>query len=63
LIMQADPRYGGVLADAQARAALSRLPRGSLQFVPGAGHAIHATRPVEFTRLLLDFTSLPSARL
>jgi pimeloyl-ACP methyl ester carboxylesterase len=56
LILQADRAMGGVLTDEQARRALNALPNGTLVHVPGSGHAIHGTKPVEFTRLVLDFT-------
>ena len=55
LIMQADRALGGVLTDRQAQHALDLLPRGRLLPMPGAGHAIHATRPVEFAGALLNF--------
>jgi pimeloyl-ACP methyl ester carboxylesterase len=56
LIMQADPVRGGVLTDDQAEHALSLLPHGRWVKVEGAGHAIHATKPDEFIRLVREFT-------
>jgi pimeloyl-ACP methyl ester carboxylesterase len=61
LLLQGDPGAGGVLTDAQAAATLKLLSRGELIRVPGAGHAIHADKPVEFTRIVLEFTSRTSA--
>lgn len=56
LLLQADPRRGGVLTDEQADRALRLLPHGTVEYVPGSGHAIHATNPVEFVKLVSDFT-------
>ncbi len=56
LLLQADPGRGGVLTDAQAQRALDLLPRGTWKQVPGAGHAIHATNPREFTELVVRFS-------
>src|SRR5579875_1810149 len=53
LIMQADREMGGVLTDEQVERALALLPNGSLLRMPGAGHAIHAYRPVDFTEAVL----------
>lgn len=55
LIVQADPARGGVLSDAQARRSLHLLPHGTLRFFAGAGHAVHAHAPREFTRLVVQF--------
>lgn len=57
LIMRADPECGGVLTESQASHARNLLPQGNVVYVPGAGHAIHATKPAEFVRLLLAFTA------
>jgi pimeloyl-ACP methyl ester carboxylesterase len=56
LLMQADPAKGAVLEDDNIRGALSLLPRGSAVTVPGAGHAIHASKPVEFVATIERFT-------
>lgn len=58
LILRADPNRGGVLTDVEARRAINILPRGNLIYVPGAGHAIHADKPVEFTNILLRFAGI-----
>jgi pimeloyl-ACP methyl ester carboxylesterase len=62
LLLQADPALGGVLSTEEARRALDILPHGSLVQVPGAGHAIHAYKPVEFVRIVLQFVGLDAAR-
>jgi pimeloyl-ACP methyl ester carboxylesterase len=55
LIVQADPRSGGVLGDAAAQAFVSRLPRGSLMKIEGAPHALHASHPREVASAILRF--------
>jgi pimeloyl-ACP methyl ester carboxylesterase len=60
LLIQADPTMGAALSDASAEYALSLLEHGTLARVPGAGHAVHATKPFEFLRLVLDFTGRTS---
>lgn len=65
LILRADPALGGVLSREEAGRALALLPHGTLIDVPGAGHAIHATHPAAFVRLIRDFVehSETAARL
>lgn len=58
LILRADQSRGGVLTDIEARRAANILPNGKVMYVPGAGHAIHADKPAEFTHLLLDFAGI-----
>jgi len=58
LLLQADPAHGAVLTDADALRTLQLLRQGSLTRVAGAGHAIHAHAPVEFVRLLTEFTEV-----
>jgi pimeloyl-ACP methyl ester carboxylesterase len=60
LILRADQSRGGVLTDIEARRAAHMLPKGTLIYVPGAGHAIHADKPAEFTNILLDFAGITS---
>jgi pimeloyl-ACP methyl ester carboxylesterase len=55
LIIRADPSRGGVLSEAEAQHALDLLPRGSLVYLPGSGHAVHATHPAEFAGLVREF--------
>lgn len=61
LLLQADPDLGAALTDRGASWALSRLAQGTVVRVPGAGHAIHALKPVEFARLVIDFGAQSSA--
>jgi N-formylmaleamate deformylase len=58
LVMQGDPELGAVLTDEQARRTVGLLPHGHLVSVPGAGHAIHAQKPVQFTALVQDFMAM-----
>jgi pimeloyl-ACP methyl ester carboxylesterase len=61
LVLQADPAHGGVLGDAAAQAFVKRLPNGRLEHIPGATHSLHASRPAEVARALLDFDAYVSA--
>lgn len=58
LIMRADPARGGILTADQADRAVQLLPHGSQVYLPGSGHAIHATKPEEFAALVYDFAGL-----
>jgi len=55
LVVQADPDQGSVLGDTAAQEFVSRLRHGTLVRLPGASHAVHATRPVETARAIVDF--------
>lgn len=55
LIVQADPRRGGVLGDAAAQAIVARLPEARLLKISDAPHAVHASHPAEVARAILDF--------
>ena len=55
LVIQADPTQGGVLGDAAAKAFVSRLPRGHLQKIEGATHALHASHPAQVAQAILAF--------
>ena len=57
LILQADPELGGVLSSDEAQRAVQLLQRGSLTYMPGAGHAIHAYKPAEFARIVQEFAA------
>jgi pimeloyl-ACP methyl ester carboxylesterase len=59
LIMRADPQHGGVLTEADEQRALALLGNGTAVYFPGAGHAIHATRPVEFAATVREFVGIP----
>jgi 3-oxoadipate enol-lactonase len=56
LLLQADPAMGASLTAEGARRGLALLSHGSHRVVHGAGHAIHATKPEEFTSIILDFS-------
>ena len=55
LLVQADPAFGGVLSDAGARAAAAALGNARLIKLEGATHAVHASRPAEVARAILQF--------
>jgi pimeloyl-ACP methyl ester carboxylesterase len=55
LVLQADPGHGGVLGDNAAHTFVQTLPDGQLVKIPGATHALHASRPAEVARAILDF--------
>lgn len=55
LVVQADPAHGGILGDDAARDLMSALPAGQLVQIPGASHAVHASRPRELAEALLAF--------
>ena len=55
LILQADPRKGGVLGDAAASEFADRLPKGRLVKIAGGSHALHASHPAEVARAILEF--------
>jgi pimeloyl-ACP methyl ester carboxylesterase len=61
LLLRADPAMNGVLSAEHAKAASSLLAHGSVLEVPGAGHAIHAYKPAEFTRIVKEFSGTPAA--
>jgi pimeloyl-ACP methyl ester carboxylesterase len=58
LIVQADPRRGGVLSDEAAQRFVTRLPRGKLVKLHGAPHALHASHPAEVAQAILKFAQL-----
>ena len=55
LLLQGDEAHGGMLADTDARAAESRIPRCTRIHLPGTGHLIHWTEPQTVTRLVTGF--------
>ena len=60
LVLQADPAHGGVLGHAAARAFVNRLPKGRLEQIAGASHALHASHPAEVARAILGFAGYVS---
>lgn len=61
LIVRGDLERGSVTTEEQVQQALRLLPRGSAVHIAGAGHAIHADKPAEFTRILLEFCGIEAA--
>jgi pimeloyl-ACP methyl ester carboxylesterase len=55
LVLQADPGHGGVLGDAAALAAARRLGNASLVKIPGASHAMHASKAAEVAAAIRAF--------
>lgn len=55
LLMRAEPARGAALSAQDARRAQALLPHGSVVYVPGSGHAIHASNPAEFASHLYGF--------
>jgi lipase len=66
LVIQADPSRGGLLGDGAAQAAVETLGNAQLVKLPGATHAVHASRPAEVAEAILRFggysVSEPSSR-
>src|SRR5258708_6659735 len=60
LVLQADPRAGGVLGDAAAARLLEALPNATLIKVVGAPHALHASHPAEVANAILEFAGYRS---
>ncbi|HEY3060545.1 MAG TPA: alpha/beta hydrolase [Chloroflexota bacterium] len=61
LVLQADPRHGGVLGDAAANAFVARLPHGQLIKIQGATHALHASQPAAVADAILSFGGYTSS--
>jgi pimeloyl-ACP methyl ester carboxylesterase len=61
LVVQADPRHGGVLGDEAARAFVERLAHGELIKIDGASHALHASQPGPVARAILAFGGYSSS--
>jgi len=55
LVVQADPSLDGALGDDAAGRFTASLPRGRLQKLPGASHAVHASQPARLAELILEF--------
>jgi pimeloyl-ACP methyl ester carboxylesterase len=55
LLIQADPSVGGILPDAEAKAAATRIRECLHVKLPGIGHNIHSTATEAFMRLVLPF--------
>ena len=55
LLVQADPKGGGVLGDAAAQAAVEALGDARLVKLSGAPHAVHASHPAEVAQEIVRF--------
>ena len=55
LLLQADPKHGGMLSDEDAQLAESMISDCTLVRVPGCGHLIHGLQPNEASRFTLTF--------
>lgn len=60
LVLQADPRAGGVLGDAAAAHVRDQLPRVTLQKFVGAPHALHASHAAEVAAAIIEFDGYAS---
>jgi pimeloyl-ACP methyl ester carboxylesterase len=58
LVIQADPKRGGVLGDDAARSFVQELRHGKLVKIEGAPHALHASHPAEVAQAIVEFASL-----
>ncbi len=52
LVVQADPRTGGVLGDAAAQRLVQALPNGELHKIEGGTHALHASHAAQVAELI-----------
>nr|WP_232541486.1 alpha/beta fold hydrolase [Nocardia bovistercoris] len=57
LLVQGDQEAGGLMTDDHVRRALSALADGHHVFVPGAGHAVHASAPARVAAALHRFVA------
>ncbi len=55
LVVAADPTLDGSLGPEAAERIVSSLPNGRLLTIPGAAHAVHATKPRELAQAVLRF--------
>jgi pimeloyl-ACP methyl ester carboxylesterase len=62
LVLQADPRAGGLLGDVAAQALVERLHHATLVKIPGAAHALHASHPAQVAEALLGFARSAGAK-
>jgi pimeloyl-ACP methyl ester carboxylesterase len=58
LVVQGDPAHGGLLGDIAARSFAARFEQGQLRKIPGATHAVHASRPAELAEASLRFLAV-----
>jgi pimeloyl-ACP methyl ester carboxylesterase len=57
LVLQADPKRGGVLGDPAAAAAVKGLGNARLLKIVGATHALHASHPAEVAAAIREFAA------
>jgi pimeloyl-ACP methyl ester carboxylesterase len=55
LVIAADPRLDSALGGEAAEHVTELLPQGRLLTIPGARHAVHASKPREFAQAVKDF--------
>jgi pimeloyl-ACP methyl ester carboxylesterase len=55
LVIAADPALDAALGEEAAKRVAEVLPKGRLLTIPGARHAVHASKPREFAEAVLGF--------
>jgi len=55
LVIAADPTLDAALGEAAAQQVVAALPHGRLLTIPGARHAVQASKPREFAEAVLSF--------
>lgn len=63
LLVRGDYDLGSVLREDDALNALALLPHGFDAHIPGAGHAVHGDKPVEFVKRVLEFVKVQPAQI
>ena len=58
LVIAADPSLDAALGAEAAEHVVSLLPHGRLLTIPGARHAVHASKPRELTRAVREFLAI-----
>ena len=58
LVVAADPRLDSALGAEAAEHVASLLPQGRLVTIPGARHAVHASKPRELNRVVREFLAI-----
>jgi pimeloyl-ACP methyl ester carboxylesterase len=55
LVVAADPALDAALGEEAAKRIVAALPKGQLLAIPGARHAVHASKPRELAEAVLAF--------
>lgn len=55
LLIAADPALGAAMSAEAAQSVVDALPHGTLLTIPGARHAVHASKPREFAKAVAEF--------